>query len=643
MKQDVSRLAIGEASGDKQEWYPPNAFHTYWTLYLLHTFKEKAPAEYDRLRTTFDQTRYCVERLETEMLLWARHTAGYQVTLHVSESSTLDSDQLAWSLPKVAKVDRDFQADLAQQDFIRCALKCLFAHQTTTGHWRTGAPLFHYLDSGNAYCYVFETFAVLLKAALTDRKEGPFLRQVLRPYADHLLRLWRYATSTRIPLSCSTGIWGWSSGHRANHKEAESWATASVYSFAQCLRRLIGIWSREDSAQELRAYPAARIMTDAEDELKERGDTWALSGKTAASQLMTLFVNPVRFYGSQEHLEPDSRPISEEQARAAILFGPPGTSKTTLSRCVAEAIGWDFVELHASHFVADGLPNVQRTADAIFTQLLELDRTVILFDEIDELVRAREKEPDAFGRFLTTSMLPKLAELWKRRKVIYFVATNHIDFFDRAVTRAQRFDALVHVAPPSCQRKLDRLRKLLSRRYDTVTIALESREAEAALEETLKCQTDSAQTPSQDNDKSYQQLSADSRLPTPCMLAKLVLTRWDQIDELASIIARDRGRGDELTVDTNLMTRALSQLSDQSLQRCGVFRDYVDSERYEQHDFGKVTIWAIRGAFPEECKRELTERHGKVWYVSRAAFGDLSQYPPGCTPIEPGILSWGLA
>ena len=40
--------------------------------------------------------------------------------------------------------------------------------------------------------------------------------------------------------------------------------------------------------------------------------------------------------------------------------------------------------------MADGLPNVQRTANQIFERLVELDRTVVLFDEIDELVRARE-------------------------------------------------------------------------------------------------------------------------------------------------------------------------------------------------------------------------------------------------------------
>ena len=97
-------------------------------------------------------------------------------------------------------------------------------------------------------------------------------------------------------------------------------------------------------------------------------------------------------------------------------------------------------------------------------KLMELDRTVVLFDEIDDLVREREREPDSFGRFLTNSMLPKLAQLWKQRKIIYFVATNHIGYFDRAVTRSERFDALILVSPPSFDAKVKRLRDLLRRR-----------------------------------------------------------------------------------------------------------------------------------------------------------------------------------
>src|SRR6266404_685990 len=152
LKRKTARLAIGEAPGDvdPDDWYPSNAFHTYWTLYLLLSIEQTFPAEFRGLCNKFRKTRYNVPNLRDEMLIWAQQAAGYQVALHTSESSMLDSDQLAWSLAILITFGSDFQANLAQQDFIRCGLRCLFEHQTSAGIWRTGAPLFHYEKSGNA-------------------------------------------------------------------------------------------------------------------------------------------------------------------------------------------------------------------------------------------------------------------------------------------------------------------------------------------------------------------------------------------------------------------------------------------------------------------------------------------------------------
>ena len=103
-------------------------------------------------------------------------------------------------------------------------------------------------------------------------------------------------------------------------------------------------------------------------------------------------------------------------------------------RALAEAIEWRFVEVLAADFLSEGMDRVPAKADEIFEQLIELDHCVVLFDEIDELIRKRDGETDPFGRFLTTSMLPKLAKLWDQRRVLFFVATNDVDVADPALT-----------------------------------------------------------------------------------------------------------------------------------------------------------------------------------------------------------------
>jgi SpoVK/Ycf46/Vps4 family AAA+-type ATPase len=121
--------------------------------------------------------------------------------------------------------------------------------------------------------------------------------------------------------------------------------------------------------------------------------------------------------------------------------------------CVAAAIGWDFVEVTPAQFLDQGVDHVSARADAIFRQIMELDRCVVLFDEIDELIRRRSGDSESIERFFTTTMLPRLAKMWESRRVLFFVNTNNIAEVDNAIARSQRFDALVFVLPPNYAKK----------------------------------------------------------------------------------------------------------------------------------------------------------------------------------------------
>lgn len=86
--------------------------------------------------------------------------------------------------------------------------------------------------------------------------------------------------------------------------------------------------------------------------------------------------------------------------------------------------------------------------------LAATERVVVLLDEFDEMVRERQIPGELTSRFLTTAMLPKLAALSKQRKIVFIVATNHIDLFDVAISRHGRFDMLLQVMPPTAEEKL---------------------------------------------------------------------------------------------------------------------------------------------------------------------------------------------
>jgi hypothetical protein len=600
LKEKPERFGIGEADPELQkewDWSPPNAFHTYWTLDLLDELEKKFRVDYERI-SAHDNLDLPLKR--QGMLLWTQQRLGYEISLHSEpKSSVLDTDQLAWTLAIFLRFDGNFHSDLAKQDLIKQAFRCLFSTQNDVGTWPHYKPLFHYRDAGNAYCYVFETFTVLLQCALRERPETEVIQALLRPYCKNLMDLWHYAVSTQIPIPSDGKIVGWSSGHRINNPgEAESWATASVFSYAQSLRRLVGIWCREEALKNLSRPQKQRTREEAAKEMVSRGKTWGANKTPVSEQLWTMFINPVRMHECTDKLEPDSQPIGENRARSAILFGPPGTSKTTLVRSLSNVIGWKYVELHASHFVAEGLTQVQKTADDIFKQLSELDHAVVLFDEIDELVRERDIEKDAFGRFLTTSMLPKLAELWDARKILYFVATNHINYFDSAIIRSHRFDALILVSPPSFTSKIEGLEWLLSTVYGLprVRFETEERDIQKKLEAIEEATPGNGKSEEERRSLSKEILEwREEKLNSRYVLAKFALLRWDELNELAYRLAITLKSKHPIPrkLATEVLEHALNQVADSEWRKNKSYMDYLRDTRSERRDYQMLSVWEL--------------------------------------------------
>jgi len=155
------------------------------------------------------------------------------------------------------------------------------------------------------------------------------------------------------------------------------------------------------------------------------------------------------------------RPIKEGgEARnnasySMVLYGPPGTAKTTLAKKIAYDLGWPFLEIAQRDFLREGSDRIDAQADKIFRYCGYLRDVVILFDELEELILDRETlQSDKESRLLTTSMLPRIQQLRDRRAVVFIFATNRVKTLDLAATRLGRFDIIKYVRLPALERRV---------------------------------------------------------------------------------------------------------------------------------------------------------------------------------------------
>jgi hypothetical protein len=146
---------------------------------------------------------------------------------------------------------------------------------------------------------------------------------------------------------------------------------------------------------------------------------------------------------------------------SAILFGPPGTGKTTLVEALAKSSNVPLVVLTPSDILLSGEEKIESRAKYIFEALSMITSAVILFDEFEPILFDREETgtPQSIYQFLTPGMLPKLKKLnenAEKQKFVYVLSTNLIGSLDAAAIREGRFDEKIGVYPPDALSRLGR-------------------------------------------------------------------------------------------------------------------------------------------------------------------------------------------
>jgi SpoVK/Ycf46/Vps4 family AAA+-type ATPase len=133
--------------------------------------------------------------------------------------------------------------------------------------------------------------------------------------------------------------------------------------------------------------------------------------------------------------------------KAIVLFGPPGTGKTTFAKGIASRLGWPFVELQPSRLGGHGPEREAELLAATFDSLLELGSVVVFIDEVEDIASVRQ-ENRRVSPSLTNELLRQIPRLRDAREHLLVCATNWVARLDPAFLRPGRFDYVLAVGPP---------------------------------------------------------------------------------------------------------------------------------------------------------------------------------------------------
>ncbi|MBP2326950.1 hypothetical protein JOF56_007335 [Kibdelosporangium banguiense] len=403
---------------------------------------------------------------QAELLNRVRDEIVQQLGLHLLPAPGFDSSSLVSCCALLARFTGDADSPLIEQ-----GVAALVKDQSERGTW-TSAGVLSFGGRRLVYIPSVELSLALSTLALLDLQESDMgIYTAALPAMDASFRLVQSSYAKHEDAS------GWRNDRTRAGYEIESWTTAVVLQFLFAYRDALRLARQEQILRKYRASrgaPAFRsFWADLTWLIPLQGRYQVLESQELPSDRLAKFtsiVDPTEKNSivegiKSEILEPTIRNVNERPVETAsfLLYGPPGTRKTSLVVATAKALGWPLLTLSPPVFLRKGIEGFEAAADEIFEDLMHLRRTVVLFDECEEFFKWRPNatsiENRTVGAFITSGMLPRLQRLRDNRWIVFVINSNAEKFeLDDAVTRRGRLDKAARVGYPVLEAQLRYLR-----------------------------------------------------------------------------------------------------------------------------------------------------------------------------------------
>ncbi|WP_340559843.1 ATP-binding protein [Streptomyces sp. GSL17-111] len=134
-----------------------------------------------------------------------------------------------------------------------------------------------------------------------------------------------------------------------------------------------------------------------------------------------------------------------EPPHAVMLFGPPGTGKSTFARATASRLGWPFLELFPARLAAEY--GLAAGLSRRFEDIAQLEHVLVFIDEVEEVAGTRSGA-DATAVGVVNELLKAIVRFRAQDGRLLVCATNDVTALDPAFLRHGRFDYVLPLGPP---------------------------------------------------------------------------------------------------------------------------------------------------------------------------------------------------